>query len=331
MTIRFVKTPIVSSACVLPCPLPASPMKLYIPIMDSVLKSGANLKLGGGCSDCTVAIDLFAKLQPFILSLGIPLCLVRCALALLNTVTDAVGVITDTVGLVTGLADAPPKFPTPGDVEDINHKVQKLTVGFPNGDPPNQGNPPIPGDLLVVIQDCACVYQLFTPLGLCLFLRFLRDILRLVAALLNCFATLMGDILKISFKVVLFTGSLDLRIKQQGVCLGKIARNQLDKLNIQLDLVWLLITGATALFEFVEKACDTFAPGMYPDIAKISFIKAQIAQFQTGAAGQLGGDINLLIPNCTELKKMALDMKDTLNNTADVIHAVVSVTCPEAP
>ena len=331
MTIKFIKTSTLSSACVLPCPLPASPMKLYIPIMDSVLKSGANLTLSGGCSDCNVAIDLFAKLQPFLLSLGIPLCLVRCALALLNTVTDAVGVITDTVGLVTGLADAPPTFPTPGAIGDINHKLQKLTVGFPNGDPPNQGNPPIPGDLLVVIQDCACVYALFTPLGLCLFMRLLRDMLRLVAALLNCFATLMGDILKISFKVTLFYGSLDVRIRQQGVCLGKIARNQLDKLNIQLDLVWLLITGATALFEFVEKACETFAPGMYPDVAKVSVIKAKIAQFQTGSAGQLGGSVDLLIPNCTELKKLALDMKDYLNNTADIIHAVVSVTCPETP
>lgn len=327
MTIRYIKTTTLTSPCVLPCPLPAAPMSVYIPISNSIIKSGANLKLSGGCSDCNVAIDIFAKLQPFILSLGIPLCVVRCALAMLTTITDAADFAVGSMQLVTGLASVPPEVPTPEKVKEVNDKLLKITTGYPENYP-NQGDPAVPGDIPVIAQDCACIYTLFTPVGLCLFLKSLRDILNLIAALLNCFATLMGDILKISLRAKLFSASSFANVKSQGVCLGKIARNQLNQLNVQLDLVWLLIEGATVLFEFVEKACEKFAPGMYPDQAKVGNIKAMIAPFRTASAGELGVDIETVIPSCTTLKNLALDMRTYLKDTADIINAVVQVTCP---
>lgn len=321
MAITFVKTKKLGATCILPCPIPTLTPKISVPFSAPgfEMSGGGMLKLTGGCTDCNLAIDLFAKISPYILSLGIPLCILQCAASLITLVTDTVDVAKGTVSLVTGIAEVPPKFPTPAAVQEVVDKLTKVTGDPTDGDPV--------GDIALVAQDCACILDVFGPQGFCPFMKLMRDLLRLIAALLNCFATLLGDILKVSLTAQFMRRSPTVRVQSQGVCLGSIARDQLNRLNVQMDVVWALLGAAEVLFKFVEGIADPLIPGGYPPDAKISAILGKVTIFQAKAAGTQTANIDLVIPQCTELRDAAFEIRDVLNGVANTLNTVISVVC----
>lgn len=311
MPITFTKTQNLRTTCILPCALPQS-LTITIPFMAEVpglvgLKGGGKLELKGGCTDCSLAVDLFAKITPFVISLGIPLCLIQCAMALLNVVTASIDLTQDSVGLVSGLAEAPPKFPTPGDVKEVTDTAADLVTN----------------KVPALIQDCRCVLDLATPLGLCPFIKLVRDVLRLVAALANCFATLLGDVIKLSIRANFMRVSPNFRIREQGVCLGSLMRNQLNRLTGQMDVVWAIVLLLGAVFGLIE-----LIPG-YPPEAKITPIIKIIEAFQAKATGMQGISLDLLVPKCEEMRDAAFEIRDALNYIAELLNIFTTVVgCP---
>ena len=327
MPVRFVKTSTVSQSCVLPCPLPTTPLSITVPFTATIpglgsVSGGPKLTLNAGCTDCSVAIDLFAKITPYMLALGLPLCIINCVASLFNVVNDVVSIATGTVSTITGLTEAPPKFPTPSDMTEINKTLKKMTVGDPSA------NPPEPSDVLKAIQDCKCLIDIFTPYGVCLFIKLIRDILRLVAALLNCLGTLLGDILRITIRADFLRKSPQANLQSQGVCLGSISRSQMNRLSVEMDVVWAVMLAAGTLFKFVEETFELVAPGKYPDAAKFSVIVDKINAFQAKCTGMQSTNLDLVIPDCTLLKQLCFEFRDDLNAVAELLHQIVTVTCP---
>lgn len=327
MALRFVKTAPITPACVLPCPLPTTPIRLTFPFTATQpgfagVQGGPKLTLKAGCTDCGAAIDLFARVSPFILSLGIPLCAIQCAASLFQVVRDVVTISTGTVKMVTNLAQVPPEPPNAGDVTEVTDAVQKLTIGKP------AESPPVPSDIAKALLDCKCLLDIFTPLGICSFVKFLRDLLRLFAALLNCLATLLGDILRIGLKFDLMLRSPVVRIREQGKCLGSIARSQLNRLTLEMDAVWTVLIAAGTVFSFIEKTVDTVAPGVYPAPMRLSEILLKVAEFRTNAQTAATDDINLVIPDCQKMKDIVFDMRDFFSTGAELLNQAASILCP---
>ena len=277
--------------------------------MGTALKTGGNLTLKGGCSDCSIALDLYAKLSPYLMSLGLPLCVLGCAAALFNAMSDSLTLLKDTVPIFTAVPPDPEKLKKWG--EDA---LKVSTENLPE-----------------IGSKCSCLMDVFALTGICKFMRLIRDTLRLVAALLQCLATLMGDIIRVGIKANLLSQSPDIRIQGSAACLGQLGTNQLNYLNQQMDAVWAIILGVTAVFNFVETVAGAFIPGGYPPEASIAAIGVAIEEYTNKAAAAManGTDVKLLVPNCQALQKVVLDTASVFESAAaPLTFAIQLAQCP---
>lgn len=314
MPVRFVKTNQIIPACVVPCPLPPINLqpKIIIPFLGNELIAGGNLKLTGGCGDCNVALDLYAKLNPYLLSLGLPLCAMNCVLSLLTAVNDGLDLLGTTVDVFTTIP------PDPTQVSDWGKKAKDI----------------IAKDVPDIALKCQCVLNMFLPTGLCQFIKLARDTLLLVSSILKCLATLLGDIFRIGLKANLLSQSPDIRVQASAACLAQIGTNQMNDLNQQMNAVWALILGIGAVFTFIEEAGTLLLKPFgvdYPEDAKFSKITDAIEMFlnKTSAALANGTDIKLLIPNLAEFKALVLEMVGIMEDTASVFTFIIQTgQCP---
>ncbi len=296
--IRFIQTKPLSPSCLLPCPLPPfvsvggkpAMLSVYVPYVGS-LRPGGNITLKGGCGDCSVSIDLFAKINPYLMALGLPLCVLGCAGSLVTLVLD-------TTGVVTGLAKVPPEPPTP-------ETLEKIAL-----------------DTAAVTQDCRCVLDTLLPSGICLYIKFVRDLLRLVAALIRCFTSLLGDIIRVSLTADIMQLSGVVRVRSHGICLAQLVRNQLDNANLSFDVIWAILLVTESIFKLAGAIPGDPLGGVFDAMA------LAIADFRAKAAGRVTADVSQTIPDATNLKNDLNDVAAALDAVSQPLTLVVDALCP---
>lgn len=85
--------------CIKPCKvsvsMPAVVQRgMSIPGLGSTMKPSMSMDFRGNCDTCEAAVSFVAQFQPFLNSLGMPLCLLKCANKLISVVTSFRDVLT---------------------------------------------------------------------------------------------------------------------------------------------------------------------------------------------------------------------------------------------
>lgn len=181
--------------CLKPCaPLP--PLNLTIPFMGAGLSGSGNLNLDSGCANCEIVGNFMLQLNPLLSALGLPLCLLGCAAAMLEfalAVPDALG---------------PP--PNPG----------KLVTAVTN---------------LAPACSCLVGMALPPPVGpICDFLKMVRDIVQLFFEILSCLVGLVQHLITLNLSASLMLGSPVPGIVSAGQCLSDQILLLMDALNGKL-------------------------------------------------------------------------------------------------
>lgn len=177
--------------CLKPCP-PQGPLSITIPLMGSVLSAGGNLSLSGGCSGCEAVGNLMNQLGPTLSSLGLPLCVLGCAGALVgfaNAVSAALG---------------PPPDPT------------KLVTALEN--------------ILTQCQ-CVVGMALPPPVGpICDFLKLTRDMTGMLSSVTSCLTGLLTHLVTLNVRSGLMLGDLNPAVVSAGQCLQTQVQAMTDQL-----------------------------------------------------------------------------------------------------
>src|SRR5579872_6409879 len=93
--------------CVKPC-VPNFATQITIPFLPTAVKSVANIDLKSDCSGCQLLASLFLQLNPFLMALGIPLCLLGCVtaiVAVVQAIPDSLGPPPDPTKLTSAIAN----------------------------------------------------------------------------------------------------------------------------------------------------------------------------------------------------------------------------------
>lgn len=86
--------------CISPC-LPSYVMPplvkegLKLPFFDSGIKPAVNFSVNKGCNTCEIMADFMIQFQPFLLSLGLPMCYLKCAFRVMQVLKDMQSLLTD--------------------------------------------------------------------------------------------------------------------------------------------------------------------------------------------------------------------------------------------
>ena len=201
------------SICLEPCP-PGPPLSITIPMMGSSLGGGGNLTMDTGCANCEIVGNFSLQLGILLSGLGLPLCLLGCAAAII----EFVKAVPDSLG--------PP--PDPSKLIDAVENVGPACA-------------------------CVIAMALPPPIGaICDFLKLVRDIVQLFYEILSCLVGLLQSILSINISASLMLGDTDQGIILAGQCLSRQAQWLSDLLGGKLGGFLSLIKLMKSLFTLLS-------------------------------------------------------------------------------
>lgn len=227
--------------CITPC-VPNLDLvpSLRIPLAGPI-SAGGDLSLKASCTGCELVANLMLQISPFIMSLGLPLCLLKCAMGLINPILDMKDIVTS--------------LPVPP-VEAITKFVDDVTK--------------LPGE-----DACGCVIALLLPTGFCVYVVFIYDFLGMIVGILTCLKSLMEHLLKLNLQASAMGADVDIETQKVAACLLSYNGAQQSKLIVKFDAVRQIFKLLQALFVLVE----SIIPG-YPTEAKFSTILAMFDGFK---------------------------------------------------
>ncbi len=199
--------------CISPC-VPSAIQQFRAPFMGPI-KAGGNLSLKGGCDGCELSVNLFLQIQPFLISLGIPMCLLKCLGKVIKVVIDLKDILTD--------------LPAPN-ISPIMKDMAKI---------PTQAG-------------CLCLINLLLPTGICVFVILVRDVLLVIISLINCLISLLTHLLTLTLRVAIMAADPSTEIQSASVCLNAVCAAHKSTLIARFDAVSVLFEALEAVFTFIE-------------------------------------------------------------------------------
>lgn len=198
--------------CVKPC-VPSFSLALPIPFIGSI-KPIAQLDLHSDCSGCDLLASLFIQINPFIMSLGIPLCALGCLTAvigMLKAIPDSLGPPPDPTKLVTALA-------------------------------------------LVLQQcKCVLDTALPPPAGpICQFLKFVLGLLQAALAVITCISTLLAHLVTLQLRATTLALNLNPDFVRVGQCLTLEVENLLALLLGKFNSLGALFGALAPVFALIN-------------------------------------------------------------------------------
>jgi hypothetical protein len=175
---------------------------ITVPFLGTGVKPSAHFGINAGCDNCEAAASFMAQLQPFLLAIQLPMCLLGCMKATFDLMLA--------LPKALGVGQTPP-VPDPGAITDaliaVERECPKCVLGFS------------------VFTVCALV----------------RDILDLILTLLNCAKQILTKLVVISLRAGGLMMDPEISIRKTGECLMGLMRTQLERTLINLDLLGMLL------------------------------------------------------------------------------------------
>lgn len=200
--------------CVKPC-VPSFDAVLTIPYMGP-FKAIGDINLKTDCSGCELVVNLFAQLNPFMMSLGIPLCVLNC----LGGIVQFAQSIPDALG--------PPPDPT------------KIATALAN---------------IAVQCKCVITSILPPPAGLiCQFLKMIIGLLSAVLSVVECMNSLLSHLLTLKLRAAIALGDLNIGFQKLGICLNQEADTLLQNVLVKFNLIAVLFSAMEVIFTLVNAA-----------------------------------------------------------------------------
>ncbi len=199
--------------CIKPCPTNILLPQLTVPMMGSAMKAQGNLSLQGGCDGCELVGNFLLQLNPLLGALGLPLCLLGCAGALMGFVKA----VPDSLG--------PPPDPTIL-IQRVSDVVEKCK--------------------------CVVSMVLPPPIGaICDFLKMVRDIVSLFANIISCLVGLITHLSSFSLKASIMLTSPIPEVRATGNCLVDQGQGMTDLLNQKLGALGTLLSIIQPVFDLL--------------------------------------------------------------------------------
>jgi len=208
--------------CINPCPPsfstpPFVKNGITVPFLDTGVKPSAQFRINAGCDNCEAAASFMAQLQPFLLSIQLPMCLLGC----MKATFDLMLALPEALGIGQN-----PPVPNPGAIKDALEAVEREC------------------------PKCITGFNVFTVCAL------VRDILDLILTLLNCAKQILSKLVVISLRAGGLMMDPEISIRKTGECLLGLMRTQLERTLINLDLLGMLLKAVQTLVSFTGQNID---------------------------------------------------------------------------
>lgn len=202
--------------CINPCVLDATSNmtvpSVRIPYISKDVKPVLALDLKGGCDGCDLLANFMLQIQPYLISLQIPLCLLQCVMTIFSN-----GAITNVTG-----------SPYPGVVRGAIDEVVGAFGSLPN--------PPLT-DLNKAIANagyvCASCFA-FTP---CKFACLLEDLLSAMLSIIRCVTSLLNGMITLNLKATGMSLNPNASIQEAAECLFGLIGVQKQNLGVKFNLI----------------------------------------------------------------------------------------------
>ena len=220
--------------CINPC-LPSVTLPpvlltgLKMPGFGTKIKPMVGAKFKGGCDGCELVFDFMVQIEPFMLSLAFPLCLLTCLMKLVYT----------------------KKMPytLPGkDRKDYPSFLGTLNAFFAAPLSPST-------EVLTDITDTAEIagiecLKCFTGWSIGNFCALLRDLTDIIVGILKCLISLLTKLAVINLRIAGLEGNPNVSIRKSAKCLKGFMATQTDVMAIQLNAIAELFKVLSIFFEF---------------------------------------------------------------------------------
>ncbi len=293
--------------CAKPC-LESGNLKIPLPLpgLSGYVEGAADISLTANCDGCQASMRLLVQIQPFLLSLVVPLCIFQCIWALFGCVRKVAGPSTISIPGVGSLGTAikpfldkdksTPSVPDLSKIEGIAEALPFINltkeVLFHNDDP---NDPALAQRFEQVVEKCTC---LFEWLDIFKWLCMTKGIILLIISVLNCISSLLQHALTVTLQIAGLAGSGNMAVQKTAVCLENILAIQLSNLAGRLEVFSILLTLTASVLEVI---CDL---GFVPT-ALANQIRAAATTLKSLANGGSGGANESLQSLMAALKNQA--------------------------
>lgn len=179
--------------CIRPCPVSIALPQIKIPMMGNAMKAQGDLAIKGGCDGCELVGNLLLQLNPLLGALGLPLCLLGCAGAIVGfvkAIPDAIGPLPDPTVIITAVSN------------------------------------------VVTKCNCVVSMALPPPVGvICDFLLMVRDIINMITTIIVCLVGLVTHLASFTLKAAILLADPDPAMQATGQCLGDQGQLMMNLLN----------------------------------------------------------------------------------------------------
>jgi hypothetical protein len=186
---------------------------MQIPLMGTTIKAGADFSLQGGCDGCELVGNFLLQINPFLSGLGLPLCLLGCAGAI--------------IGFTKAIPDSLGPPPNPSKLISATAAIAKKCA-------------------------CVLAVALPPPVGLiCDFLKMVSDIVTFLSQVVTCLTGLVTHLASFSLKASILLASPNETMQATGSCLVDQGQGMMDLLNGKLSGLAVLLALLEPVFDLL--------------------------------------------------------------------------------
>jgi hypothetical protein len=196
--------------------IPTSPATTVKPVLD--------LNFKGGCDGCELLTNFMIQIQPYLISLQIPLCLLRCMLSVFSA----------------GQPSGDPAHPS-------NMGLLDEIVGA-LGNLPNPNLTKVTQSTSYATLTCAECF-LVTP---CKFACLLEDLLTAVLSVINCVISLINNLTTLNLKATGLSLNDNVSVQETAQCLFGLIGVQKQNLGVKFNLIGAILSAIGFIAQFAN-------------------------------------------------------------------------------
>jgi len=231
--------------CMGPCDLSVSTYKSFtFPVPGFPpgygVKAPASMSFEADCEGCSLSANFLLMIQPLMLSLGLPLCLLTCLLAMVGVAQKLVG--QDGAHAVLN-ADPTLKITLDPSLQIPFFNFEAIAKDYTD-------DPSLIKRIVKVLVDCACLFDLLLPFK---WICMIKALVMVVIALVNCVISLLNHLITLELRLSLMLSDPDISIQKSAVCLAGFIQVETSNLAVKLDVI-------TQLFKLVDLVFKILTP-----------------------------------------------------------------------
>lgn len=338
--------------CARPC-LENASWKIPLPMpatgKDFGITGGTDINLAASCDGCQISIRLLLQIQPFLLSLQMPLCIFKCIFALFGCVRKIAGPKSVTVS-VPGLPtfklmkdlkpfiDFEKVMPDVINVTSIEGIVEALPllnitkeVLIKTDDPED---PAVLERFEQVVLRCQCLFNWLEPFK---WVCMIKGIILLLISVMNCITSILQHGLIVSIQIAGLATNPSLEIRETAQCLEGIMQNQMTNLAGRLNAFGMLLELTAFIIETIDDVGILGAlestPGGGASVVAIRKLPPILESLANGGDGGATKGIKQLMDSLKDMKVIGTVIADvsilrcTLETTYCMLDSFTSNIC----